>query len=76
MKITRKGQVTLPKGIRSHFGLEPGTEVEFVAEEGKVVLKRRNREVNAAEEWLAQATGVARGKVTTREVMEQTRGED
>src|SRR5438552_1922062 len=41
MKITSKGQVTIPLPIRHRFGLQPGTEVEFVAENGKVVLHRR-----------------------------------
>ena len=34
MRITAKGQVTIPKKWREKFGLWPGTEVEFVPEEG------------------------------------------
>lgn len=30
MKVTSKGQVTIPAAIRARFGLEPDTEVEFV----------------------------------------------
>lgn len=30
MKITSKGQVTIPQDIRERFGLLPNTEVEFV----------------------------------------------
>lgn len=36
MRITSKGQVTIPQEIREKFGLLPETEVEFVAK-GKVV---------------------------------------
>ena len=32
MRITSKGQVTIPQDIRERFGLLPHTEVEFVVE--------------------------------------------
>ncbi|OAQ19791.1 AbrB/MazE/SpoVT family DNA-binding domain-containing protein [Thermosulfurimonas dismutans] len=43
MRITSKGQVTIPKKWREKFGFLPGTEVEFIPEEGglKLVKKRR-----------------------------------
>ena len=31
VRITSKGQVTIPQGLREQFGLLPNTEVEFVA---------------------------------------------
>lgn len=76
MKITSKGQVTIPLPIRDRFGLKPGTEVEFVAENGKVVLHRRRTRLHPVEHWLRQATGVAKGKITTAKIMKMTRGED
>ena len=39
MRITSKGQVTIPKEIREKAGLLPETEVEFGIEDGKVVVK-------------------------------------
>ncbi|WP_027059227.1 AbrB/MazE/SpoVT family DNA-binding domain-containing protein [Mesorhizobium loti] len=33
MRVTTKGQVTIPKPIRDHLGIGPGSEVEFVATE-------------------------------------------
>ena len=30
MRVTERGQVTIPKSIRERFGFEPETEVEFV----------------------------------------------
>jgi AbrB family looped-hinge helix DNA binding protein len=74
MKITSKGQVTIPLPIRSEFGFTPGTDVEFVAEGKKVVLRRR-RGNDPVEAWLKEATGVARGKTTTAKIMKLTRGE-
>lgn len=73
MKITSKGQVTIPLPIRDEFGFMPGTEVEFVAEGKKVVLKRS--EGDTVETWLKNATGVARGKTTTAKIMKLTRGD-
>jgi antitoxin PrlF len=36
-KITTKGQVTIPKRLRDHLGLEPGSSVEFeLAADGRV----------------------------------------
>ncbi|WP_217573221.1 AbrB/MazE/SpoVT family DNA-binding domain-containing protein [Mesorhizobium sp. GbtcB19] len=31
MRVTTKGQVTIPKQIRDHLGIGPGSEVKFVA---------------------------------------------
>lgn len=39
-KVTSKGQVTIPKPIRSALGLEPGDRVDFrVSSDGQVVLE-------------------------------------
>ena len=38
MRITSKGQVTIPKGIRERAGLLPNTEVDFRVANGRVVL--------------------------------------
>lgn len=39
MRITSKGQVTIPQAIREQSGLLPHTEVEIVIEDGKVVIR-------------------------------------
>ena len=78
MRITSKGQVTIPKDIRDEFGLLPGTEVEFVAEQGHVKVRKikggrtRGQEIV---DHLKQASG---GDIplSTEEIMRMTRGED
>lgn len=40
MRITSKGQVTIPIEIRERFGFLPDTEVEFVVDEDAVKLVR------------------------------------
>ncbi|MBI3323937.1 MAG: AbrB/MazE/SpoVT family DNA-binding domain-containing protein [Candidatus Omnitrophica bacterium] len=47
MKITEKGQVTIPKPIRERHGLYPGTEVRFVEREHRVVVEK----AHAADPW-------------------------
>ena len=42
MRVTTKGQVTIPKDIREHLGIKPGSEVEFVREADKVRLVAGN----------------------------------
>ncbi|MEY4785075.1 MAG: hypothetical protein RIR41_3010 [Pseudomonadota bacterium] len=40
MRITSKGQVTIPQDVRDQAGLMPGTDVEFVLEGKRVVLRK------------------------------------
>ena len=39
MRITSKGQVTIPQAIREQLGLLPDTEVDFAVERGAAVLR-------------------------------------
>jgi AbrB family looped-hinge helix DNA binding protein len=81
MRITQKGQVTIPGPIRRKAGLLPGTEVEFVVDKKGILLRprkagrrvsRREREIGDALAWLR---GSATIKMTTDEIMALTRGE-
>ena len=40
MRITSKGQVTIPKAIRDELGLKPNDRIEFTIEHGQVTLRR------------------------------------
>lgn len=40
MRITSKGQVTIPQAIRERTGLLPNPDVEFKYEKGQVILRR------------------------------------
>ena len=39
MKITRKGQVTIPRTLRMKFGLLPDTEVAFEEADGCLLIR-------------------------------------
>lgn len=75
MKITSKGQVTIPQRIRERHGLRPGTAVEFLSEGGKVVLKTKRTRMSALDNWLAERPRLRPG-VTTNGLMKLTRGGD
>ena len=38
MKVTRRGQVTIPKMLRERTGIDEGTEVDFMEEKGRVII--------------------------------------
>jgi AbrB family looped-hinge helix DNA binding protein len=66
MRVTSKGQVTIPKPIRDHLGIKPGSEVEFVEEAGVVRLvagsvgpdaDERRRRAKAIEAWADRVKG-------------------
>lgn len=40
MRVTEKGQVTIPKPIRDKLGIGPGSEVEFVERDDAVEIVR------------------------------------
>ncbi|MEI6450117.1 MAG: AbrB/MazE/SpoVT family DNA-binding domain-containing protein [Actinomycetes bacterium] len=76
MRITTKGQVTIPQGIRERHGFLPHTEVEFVEEEGAVVIRKAEGGNRQAREWVRRYRGSLRSGMTTDELMRLTRGDD
>jgi len=48
MRVTERGQITIPKKIREKFGFIPDTEVDFEVREGRVELVRGRRRRRAA----------------------------
>jgi len=53
--VSEKGQVTIPKAIREKLGLRPGTVLDFVAEEGKLIGVKRAQDDRIGR-WLGKAT--------------------
>ncbi len=82
MRLTSKGQLTIPQHIREQLGLHPGVEVEFDVLDDAVRIRkastqdRRRLEVQA---WLKRVRGSAKHtkvQLTTDQIMAMTRGED
>ena len=76
MKITTKGQMTIPQRFRVKFGLLPNTEVAFEEANGCVVIRPKVSKRALVEERLRKARGVADGDLDTDDVMRLTRGEE
>jgi antitoxin PrlF len=76
-RITSKGQVTIPKRIRDHLGLKPGSEVEFAfGADGEVVLKTKREPLKEPiESRLAKIRGTLDLGMTTDEFMRFLRGD-
>ncbi len=54
MRVTEKGQVTIPKPVRRSPGIKPGSEVVFVLREGEAVLKPVGTETDRREKEVAE----------------------
>lgn len=75
MRVTSKGQVTIPQAIRERFGLLPETEVEFqvVGNTLRLVKARRARRHGRAEATIGRLRGSATVRMTTDEILALTR---
>ena len=69
MRITSKGQVTIPIEIRERFGLQPNTEVDFQIQRNTVRLVKANRK--RAQQRGAEAINRLAGKGTVRMTTDQ-----
>ena len=78
MRITSKGQVTIPVGIREKAGLLPGTEVDFeiVDDSVRIVRAKAPKGETRGQEIVRRLRGSATVKMSTDEIMALTRGED
>ena len=75
MRVTTKGQVTIPQHIREKLGITPATEVDFVEDKGRILLVKR-KEGKAAMRKFTKLRGSATVKMTTNEIMALTRSEE
>lgn len=77
MRITAKGQVTIPQDIRERAGLMPGTDVEFEIEGDAVRLvpsRARARRKTRGQMIVESLQGQGDYKMTTDEIIDLMRG--
>lgn len=74
MKITMKGQVTIPQDIRERHGFLPGTEVMFLDDGKEVRLVKATEKRRRGRLLVARMRGRADTSLTTDEIMALTRG--
>ncbi len=75
-RVTRKGQVTIPKSVRDRLAIKPGTAVDFeLAADGRVVLVKTGATRGKRRSAFARLRGSAGRGLSTDEIMALTRGD-
>ena len=76
MRLTSKGQVTIPIEIREKLGLLPNTEGEFEIDGNSVRIRKAAgaRGLTRGQALIAHLRGRATRRITTDEIMRLTRG--
>ncbi|WP_105427135.1 AbrB/MazE/SpoVT family DNA-binding domain-containing protein [Neorhizobium tomejilense] len=78
MRVTEKGQVTIPKEIRDRLKIGPGSEVDFIVSDDCVRLVRLDdskQDYKSFEEWADSVKGTwDLGGMTTDEYIDWLRG--
>lgn len=70
MRVTQKGQVTIPLPVRRALGIHPGSDVEFQLDEhGARLLVDRDRVAGE----IADMRGAGEGELSTEEILALTR---
>ncbi len=72
MRVTTKGQVTIPQNIREKLGITPFVEVDFVEEKGKVYLVKKTGASKSTGRF-RKVRGSADVKMSTDEIMALSR---
>ena len=73
MRVTTKGQVTIPHEVREELGIRPNSEVDFIkVKKGYYRLVKAKKKRPGSR--FAALRGTATVKMTTDEIMALTRG--
>lgn len=70
MRVTQKGQVTIPLRVRRVLGIQPGSDVEFELDEHGA---RLHVDSDRAAEEIGRMRGAGEGEMTTEEILALSR---
>ena len=73
MRVTTKGQVTIPQPIREKLGISPSSEIDFVEAKGKVYIVKKKGS-SPERHAFRKLRGVASVKMSTEAILSLTRG--
>jgi AbrB family looped-hinge helix DNA binding protein len=73
MRITSKGQVTIPIEIRRRLGLQANSEVEFAVVGNAVRIRKRRGRQERGRALIERMRGRGTVRMTTEEIMALTR---
>jgi AbrB family looped-hinge helix DNA binding protein len=74
MRVTTKGQITIPLKIRKKLNITPATEVDFIIGADDRVYIVKKKDVQTSERF-SKLRGIATVKMTTEEIMALTRAD-
>jgi AbrB family looped-hinge helix DNA binding protein len=75
MRVTTKGQVTIPQDIREKMKIRPGAEVDFIEKDGNVMLIKKTQP-EGKRSGFRRFRGSATVKMSTAEIMKLTRSDE
>lgn len=75
MRITSKGQVTIPQQVRRELGLEPGDEVVIEARDGVAQIVPAHGPTGRGPRIVAALLGRGDVELSTDEILALTRGD-
>jgi AbrB family looped-hinge helix DNA binding protein len=70
MRVTQKGQVTIPLQVRRTLGIHPGSDVQFALDDKGVRLLVDD---DRAAQEIERMRGAGEGEMTTEEILALTR---
>jgi AbrB family looped-hinge helix DNA binding protein len=73
MRVTEKGQVTIPKELRDALGIGAGTEVTFERADDTIVVRKAEGRSNRGRELVGRLRGRGDVRLSTEEIMALTR---
>lgn len=75
MRVTEKGQVTIPKELRDELGIGAGTEVVFERADDTIVIRKASGGPVRGRRIVDRLRGRGDVVMTTDEILAMTRGD-
>ena len=71
MRVTTKGQVTIPRNIREQLGIIPETNIDFLEDNGRFYIVKTTKPKLTHK--FKRLRGIATAKMTTDQILNLTR---
>ncbi len=75
MRVTEKGQVTIPKQLRDELGIGGGSEVDFEREDDAIVIRKSKSAPTRGKRLVEHLRGRGDVAMSTDEILALTRGD-
>jgi AbrB family looped-hinge helix DNA binding protein len=74
MRVTSKGQVTIPLNVRQLLKIRAGSEVDFIADGNAIRIVPAGMTEGRGKRLVARLRGRATARMSTEQIMALTRG--